>query len=116
MTGCQCESINPDSTNLFFAESNASPNKPSFRATRIAPDWTPSDSDKEAALRILQMTPDEMQVVADEFRDYWLSKSDGAMVDWSATWRNWIRRRAKWEQERKPTSTITVKKNNYFDN
>ncbi len=31
--------------------------------------------------------------VADKFRDYWISQpgQKGVKLDWSATWRNWVR-------------------------
>lgn len=37
-----------------------------------------------------ELNPD---AVADEFRDYWLGNGK-RMIDWQATWRNWVRRQA----------------------
>jgi len=41
---------------------------------------------------------------AAKFRDHWLAKAgkDARKADWMATWRNWIRRTAKWQAERNP--------------
>ncbi len=70
-------------------EANASPKK----GSRLSPDWVlPGDWGDWA---ISQGLP-EMAVrrEADRFRDYWLAKagSGGVMLDWQATWRNWVRR------------------------
>jgi hypothetical protein len=42
----------------------------------------------------LGMTESAINLEADKFKDWWLSKAGagGAKMDWEATWRNWIRR------------------------
>jgi DnaT-like ssDNA binding protein len=63
------------------------------RAARIPTDWTP-DSDLIAAMRA-EGIPDELaRRELPKFRDYWTAKSgkDATKHDWSATWRNWLRR------------------------
>lgn len=60
------------------------------RGQRLAPDWEPSDADVEFAVGRRVNWREELET----FRDFWLSKSgaDACKLDWSATWRNWIRR------------------------
>ena len=62
-------------------------------ATRISPDWNPTDDDIEFATSA-GIEPQDIPAIADRFRDYWLAKPgiDGTKLDWPATWRNWIRR------------------------
>jgi len=63
------------------------------RATRIADNWRPNDADREFAESFGFSTP-EIDTTADGFRDYWRAKAgrDAGKLDWSATWRNWVRR------------------------
>ena len=60
------------------------------RASRLPADWTPSVED----IKFCQTErPDlEVSLTANEFRDYWLSAPKGSKLDWSATWRNWVRK------------------------
>jgi hypothetical protein len=39
------------------------------------------------------MTREDINREADKFRDYWIAKSgrEACKLDWSATWRNWVR-------------------------
>lgn len=48
------------------------------------------------------LSPDQVRLIADKFRDWWVSKpgKDGRKSDWEATWRNWIRT----ELERQPAA------------
>lgn len=60
--------------------------------TRLAPDWQPSAEDLAFARA---ERPDlDHAAEADKFRDYWhgTAGAKGRKADWSATWRNWIRR------------------------
>lgn len=60
--------------------------------SRLTPDWEPSAEDLEFARR----TRPEIDVPTEaaKFRDHWTSTAGakGRKADWSATWRNWIRR------------------------
>lgn len=61
-------------------------------ATRLPNDWTPSPVEIEFCRKNRpDLNPDE---VADEFRDYWISVpgAKGKKLDWTATWRNWVRK------------------------
>ena len=42
----------------------------------------------------------------EEFVDYWagVPGSKGVKLDWPGTWRNWIRRRQEWIDEKKPAA------------
>ena len=60
-------------------------------ATRLPADWSPS----EAEVSYCQTERPDLQVgrVVENFRDYWSAKGGAAArkVDWSATWRTWVR-------------------------
>lgn len=60
--------------------------------SRLPPDWQPSDEDKAFALT---ERPDlSAEKEAEKFRDHWhgVAGAAGRKADWSAVWRNWIRR------------------------
>jgi hypothetical protein len=63
---------------------------PANRGHRLPVGWEPSDADVDfaAGLRV------DWRREAEAFRDYWYSKpgKDAVKLDWSATWRNWVRR------------------------
>ena len=61
------------------------------RGTRLSPDWQlPDDWRAWAKAERTDLDPD---ATAANFRDYWIAKAgrDGAKLDWSATWRIWVR-------------------------
>jgi len=72
------------------------------RGSRLQPDWKPNSADIAYALREHSFTQVEIDRIAATFRDYWtaVSGQKGVKLDWSATWRNWIRT----ERERRPMS------------
>jgi hypothetical protein len=63
------------------------------RGSRLAPDWQPSPDDRKAALAE-GMPEAQVDREANKFRDYWTGRAgaNGVKLDWSATWRNWVRR------------------------
>lgn len=63
--------------------------EPPRRGTRLPSDWKPT---LEAAKFARGLGLDPM-TVADQFRDYWISRAGagGVKLDWLATWRNWCR-------------------------
>jgi hypothetical protein len=70
------------------------------RATRLPADWMPSDSD---CAFLTANRPDlDLNTVADSFRDYWISQPNGSKLDWSATWRTWVRKEHKQSPAAKP--------------
>lgn len=61
------------------------------RGSRLPTDWKPSD---EQIAWARKERPDiNAEREAANFRDYWIAKpgAGGRKVDWSATWRSWIR-------------------------
>jgi hypothetical protein len=62
------------------------------RGNRIAPNWAPTITDYAFASSE-GMTREDINREADKFRDYWIAKSgrEACKLDWSATWRNWVR-------------------------
>jgi uncharacterized protein YdaU (DUF1376 family) len=70
-------------------------------ASRLPADWKPSDVEIEFCKT---ERPDLNPVaVADLFRDYWVAQPGvkGRKVDWSATWRNWVRNQRAGQQQAK---------------
>ncbi len=65
------------------------------RATRLSDNWSPTPNDYAFASKE-GLSQQEINREADKFRDYWpnISGAKGRKIDWSATWRNWIRRAA----------------------
>lgn len=73
------------------------------RGARLPDDWRPTDADL-AAITSLLLPATELQRQMDIFRDYWRSipGAKGRKLDWSATWRNWMRRAAADQKQRSP--------------
>ena len=69
------------------------------RGTRLPADWAPTEDDRGFAASLGVAVERE----AASFRDYWHAKpgADGRKTNWSATWRNWVRR----SSERKGNGT-----------
>jgi hypothetical protein len=65
--------------------------KRSPTGSRLPPDWKPSEEETGWARK---ERPDlDIAKQADRFRDYWIAKTgkEATKLDWTATWRNWIR-------------------------
>lgn len=96
------------------SEQPPGPDKPGARAeradrgTRLPADWSPSDEDRAFA----EGEGIDPEREAGSFRDYWTSKpgAAGRKSNWSATWRNWVRRSA----ERKPSNAEQPRYRNGF--
>jgi hypothetical protein len=71
-------------------------NDKASRGTRIASDWSPCEADRFSA-KSEGFSDFEIDREAVRFRDYWISRAGagGAKLDWSATWRNWVRTSAE---------------------
>jgi len=78
---------------------NGGQKKAQNRGSRIAPDWQLPDDFRQWS-RDFGMPDAMIEIEADIFRDYWISKpgQGGVKLDWLATWRNWCRKAV----ERKP--------------
>jgi hypothetical protein len=78
------------------------------RGARLTPGWTPP------ADVIAQMRDDhphvDLKTEHAKFCDYWLAKAgkDATKLDWSATWRNWIRRAAEQQPTHRNGSTTST--------
>lgn len=73
------------------------------RASRLTDDWFPSDDDVSfCETERPDLKPGE---VACRFRDYWIAQpgAKGRKVDWSATWRNWVRNEKKINGKQHPS-------------
>jgi len=66
------------------------------RGTRLPADWSPTEADRAFATNLGVAVDRE----AASFADYWHSKpgADGRKTNWSATWRNWVRRTSERKQ------------------
>jgi len=62
------------------------------KASRIAPDWQPDEV--LMAWAKAERSDLHLPTTIASFRDYWIGKSgkDATKADWSATFRNWVRR------------------------
>ena len=78
------------------------------RGTRIDPNWQPTPEDRAVASAEGFSTPEIDREVL-QFRDYWTSASGSNAVkrDWSATWRNWVRRSAANFGKRPKQTTVS---------
>jgi hypothetical protein len=74
-------------------------------ATRLPDDWNPSNEDIEFA----NQTGVDWIKNAEIFRDYWLAQPGvkGRKANWSATWRNWVRRASE-QRVTRPQSKETA--------
>lgn len=74
--------------------------KENATAARLPSDWEPSLQDIEfCQLTRPDLTPHD---IASGFRDYWIAQpgAKGKKLDWSATWRNWVRNARQPAQQR----------------
>lgn len=61
------------------------------RGSRLSPTWELPVEDREWALK-RGIFNEQIDIQADKFKDYWVSTTKNPLkVDWSATWRNWLR-------------------------
>jgi len=71
----------------------ASPCSAPTKATRLSEHWQPSPDHLHFAENE-GLSASEIEREAAKFRDYWVGRADagGVKRDWSATWRNWVRK------------------------
>lgn len=60
------------------------------RKQRLPQDWTLSDEERAFAIQS-GLDPPTVEDQAVRFRDYWLGNGE-PKADWTATWRNWVRK------------------------
>jgi len=78
-----------------FEPSGDTSGEPRERATRLPPQWTPDPDD---VLRAAEQIGEQRTLIEiEKFHDYWraVPGAKGRKLDWSATFRNWIRRAAE---------------------
>lgn len=73
-------------------EVDAPPTASPKRGSRLPLDWRPSDDD--LAFARTKLSTQDITDAVDNFRDHWHSAAGGKglKLDWSATWRVWVRR------------------------
>lgn len=69
------------------------------RGTRLSPDWWPDEAQRTFAADLGL----EVDWVANQFRDHFLSRSGqaGVMLDWGAAWQVWCRRQVEFDRQRR---------------
>ena len=92
---CVEQTLNTRSTNQEPITNNHKPETKgkaeTQRATRLPAGWAPSAEDVDFCKT--ERKDLDPQATADRFRDYWIAQpgTKGCKLDWSATWRNWVR-------------------------
>jgi len=71
------------------------------RGARLKADWRPSADNWTYAIA-QGFSETEVERVVEDFRDYWIAQpgQKGVKLDWTATWRRWIRTQAERRVER----------------
>lgn len=72
------------------------------RGSRLPDDWQPTPADWRFA-RERGLGDASIRDQVERFTDYWRAKpgKDGVKLDWSATWRTWVRNAVQWADKRK---------------
>jgi hypothetical protein len=84
------------------SEVESSVKKEKIKGSRLSQDWVIPDEYIEFCKT---KRPDlDVQLVADNFKDFWISKSgsDATKLDWFATWRSWVRKERVISNVKKP--------------
>jgi hypothetical protein len=91
---CDVDAVSPIDTKIKNSKRQNS--ERASRGTRLSGDWSPCEADRLSA-RSEGFSDFEIDREAVRFRDYWISRagSGGVKLDWSATWRNWVRTSAE---------------------
>lgn len=98
-----------EKTKRESADSRAAAASPLSRGCRLPKDWTPEPEQVAFAesLGIRNAAPELAK-----FRDHWAAQpgQKGVKTDWTATWRNWLRRAAEHTASKpgKPEPSLTV--------
>ncbi len=87
----------------------------SNRGSRITPDWAPSDAERSFAKQE-GFSDSEVDREAGKFRDHWLAQAGarGVKLDWSATWRKWVRNAAQWAGKSPPAQVGGVNPSGFY--
>lgn len=80
-----------NATPSFSEESKKVLKEKKARGARLSPTWELPDADREWGLT-RGIFNEHIDIQADRFKDYWIATTKNAVkLDWSATWRNWLR-------------------------
>jgi uncharacterized protein YdaU (DUF1376 family) len=113
-TAKACHSPEPDTRETTNVVSGAKAPTPAKRAHRLPEDWQPRKEDFDK-LSSEGFSFSEIQDQVPRFRDYWRGNGR-AMVDWFATFRNWVRKSAEIGQGRGgPRAQSPPKRNVFMD-
>jgi uncharacterized protein YdaU (DUF1376 family) len=111
--------VNPNQTQNNLKQETTNINhktiNKSQRGTRLAQDWVLTKSLGEWAQT---ERPDlNIRQVAEQFKDYWIAQAGqkGVKLDWSATWRNWVRNSKAAKPNLYDVARLTVPMNNEPD-
>lgn len=76
--------------------------KQTIKGSRLSQDWVIPDEYIEYCKK--QRPELDVKLVADNFKDFWISKSgsDATKLDWLATWRSWVRKERATSNVKKP--------------
>lgn len=76
--------------------------KQTIKGSRLSQDWVIPDEYIEYCKK--QRPELDVKLVADNFKDFWISKSgsDANKLDWLATWRSWVRKERATSNVQKP--------------
>lgn len=92
----------PENSDEFSATPLTAAPKSDPRGSRLPEGWEPSpDALAWAAREAPQIS---VTTETERFRDFWQAKAgqDGRKLDWTATWRNWIRKAAEYQPRGSP--------------
>ena len=92
------DSLIPITDSLLPLESK----KQTIKGSRLSQDWVIPDDYIEYCKK--QRPELDVKLVADNFKDFWISKSgsDATKLDWLATWRSWVRKERATSNVKKP--------------
>jgi uncharacterized protein YdaU (DUF1376 family) len=85
------------------------------RGSRLAQDWVLTKSLGEWAQ--VERPDLDVRQVAEQFKDYWIAQpgQKGVKLDWSATWRNWVRNSKAVKSNSVDIGRVTVPMSNLPD-
>lgn len=101
----QKKEINP-SPLLVSSSNELATRRGQQRGYRLPDNWMPSEVDGEFA--VARIGRERSQTEFEKFCDYWHARAgpNGVKLDWSATWRNWIRKASENGQTSKRNGSI----------
>ena len=98
----QCHEVSRNVTLDKDKEEIKAIGKTQQRGSRLPADWAPSDIE----LKFCKTERPDLDPAktADRFRDYWKAQpgAKGVKLDWTATWRNWVRNESAPAKQQQP--------------